>query len=286
MRTVHLLVNPASRRGAADANEVEADLERSGFRVLRLSPSGPDAIADEIERADPERVVAVGGDGLIHDSLPALAGTTIVLGIVPSGTGNDFARSLGLPRRRRSATRRSLGPDCAVDLLRVAFDDGTSAFAATVVTSGFSGRVNKTANERSFPRGQLKYTAASFTELRRLRSSEVVVEGSPELSGPSTIVAVANTRHFGGGMAIAPRADPTDGLLDLTIVGDVTAWQLALVLPTVFVGQHVHHPLVHTTTAKSVGIQQTDEVWADGERIGSGAFTVEVIPAGLRVAAF
>ncbi len=211
---------------------------------------------DEIERAAPERVVAVGGDGLIHHSLPALVGTGIVLGIVPSGTGNDFARSLGLPRRRRSSTLRSVGPDCAIDLLRVAFSDGTSALAATVVTAGFSGRVNKTANDRSFPRGQLKYTAASFTELRRLRSSAVVVEGSPELSGPCTMLAVANTRHFGGGMAIAPTADPTDGLLDLTIVGDVPAWQLALVLPTVFAGQHVRHPQVRTDTATAAGIQQ------------------------------
>lgn len=284
MRTVHLLVNPASRRGATDADAVETELGEMGIDVVRLSPSGPDTVAAAITAAEPERVIAVGGDGLIHRALPALAETGIVLGIVSSGTGNDFARSLELPRRRGSATRRSIGPDRVVDLLRVTFGDGSTALAATVVTAGFSGRVNKRANERSFPRGQLKYTVASLAELRQLHATDIVVENSPDLSGPCTLLAVANTPHFGGGMAIAPQADPTDGMLDLTVVGDVPAWQLALVLPTVFLGQHVRHPRVRTRTADAVGIGQADEVWADGERIGSGSFTVEVMPAALRVA--
>lgn len=231
-------------------------------------------------------MVAVGGDGLIHHALPALAGTDIILGMVPSGTGNDFARGLGLPSRRRRATRRALDRARSVDLLRVDFADGVSAIAATVVTAGFSGRVNRTANERSFPRGQLRYTVASFTELRRLTSFDLEFGEPSPLSGRSTILAVANTRFFGGGMSIAPAADPTDGCFDVVVVGDVPAWQLALVLPTVFVGQHVRHPQVRTDRARIASIRQDEEVWADGEPIGRGSFTVEVIPEALRVAGF
>lgn len=284
VRTVHLLVNPSSRRGATDAIAVESELRSLGVEVERLSTSGPHDVAPSIRRVGPERVVAVGGDGLVHHALPALAGTDTVLGMVPSGTGNDFARALGLSARRRRATRRALERARPVDLLRIGFGDGSTALAATVVTAGFSGRVNQTANERSFPRGQLRYTVASFTELRRLRPFEVEFEELPTLSGRATLLAVANTRYFGGGMAIAPAADPTDGRFDVTVVGDVSARQFAVVLPAVFLGQHVRHRAVGTGRGRSVSIRQDEDVWADGERIGSGSFTVEVVPEALLVA--
>lgn len=284
MRTVHLLVNPSSRRGATDAIAVESELTSLGVHVERLSTSGPDDVAPSIRRVSPERVVAVGGDGLVHHALPALAASDTVLGMVPSGTGNDFARALGLSARRRRATRRALEDARPVDLLRVEFSDGSSALVATVVTAGFSGNVNRTANERSFPRGQLRYTVASFTELRRLAPFEVELDELPTLSGPATLLAVANTRYFGGGMAIAPAADPTDGRFDVTVVGDVSVPQFALVLPAVFLGQHVRHRAVGTGSGRTVSICQNEEVWADGEQIGIGSFSVEVVPKALLVA--
>ena len=290
VRTVHLLVNPSARRGAVDGDTVRTLLTERGLRVEILDPDGPDDVAAVIERSAPDRVIAVGGDGLVHRALPALVGTGVELGLVPSGTGNDFARALGLPRRRRTAVERSLGSTTDVDVLSVRFTDGISSYAATIVTAGFSGRVNRTANERTFPRGQLKYTAASFTELRRLSSFPLEVRGLSDeldhtLSGPCALLAVANTRYFGGGMAIAPEADPTNGLFDIAIVGAVPAWQLGLVLPAVFIGQHVRHPKVFVVSGRAASFDQPEDVWADGERIGSGPFAVEIVEAGLRIAA-
>jgi diacylglycerol kinase (ATP) len=282
--TVHLLVNPSSRRGATDAVAVESELVTLGVHVERLSTSGPDDVAPSIQRAEPERVIAVGGDGLVHHALPALIGTETVLGMVPSGTGNDFARALGLPTRRRRAARRALAEPQPVDLLRVGFDNGSTVLAATVVTAGFSGNVNRTANERSFPRGQLRYTVAAFSELRRLTSFDVEFDELAALSGRATLLSIANTRFFGGGMAIAPDADPADGCFDATVVGDVSAWQFALVLPAVFVGQHVRHPAVTIGRGRSVSIRQGEDVWADGERIGRGPFSVEVMSEAVLVA--
>lgn len=289
LSVVHLLVNPASRRGAADADAVHDQLVAKGHRVERVVPDGPTDVADAIRRASPERVVAVGGDGLLHHALPALVESKTALGIVPSGTGNDFARAIGLPKRRAAAVDRAVGPTTAVDLLRVETADGASTLVATAVTAGFSGRVNATANARTFPKGQLKYTAASFTELRRLESFDldVVRDGVAHApTGPCAFFAVANTRFFGGGMAIAPEARATDGQLHLTIVGGVPAWKLALVLPTVFVGQHVRHPDVTDLAATSVHLDHDQDVWADGERIGSGAITVSIVPTALFVGAF
>lgn len=291
--TVHLLVNPASRRGATDADEVEQQLRAEGHRVERLDPSGADDVADAIRRASPDRVVAVGGDGLLHRALPALVHTEIGLGIVPSGTGNDFARALALPKRRSAATTRATGPVTAVDVLRATFGNGTSVYAASAVTAGFSGRVTATANARSFPKGQLKYTVASLIELRQLQPFELAVDsidGVPaeghQASGPCAFFAVANTRYFGGGMAIAPNADATDGRLHATVVSAVPAWQLALVLPTVFVGQHVRHPRVHEFAAASTRLEHDQEVWADGEPIGTGPVSIDVVPKALFVGAF
>lgn len=291
--TVHLLVNPSARRGADDAVHVADQLAGRGLRVEHITPDGPADVADAIRRAAPQRVIAVGGDGLIHHALPALVESSAALGIVPSGTGNDFARALSLPTRRPRAVDRAIGPISAVDVLRVERADGSTTYAASAVTAGFSGRVNATANARSFPKGQLKYTFASFSELGRLEAFELdaTLDGGGDLggahrSGPCSFFAVANTRFFGGGMAIAPAAEPADGRLHLTVVDGVSAWKLALVLPAVFVGQHVRHPSVSSQAATSVVLDHDQDVWADGERIGNGRICVSVVPSALFVAAF
>lgn len=284
--TVHVLVNPASRRGAADAAAVIEQLRAKGHQVERIEPDGQVDVSAAIRRTGPKRLVAVGGDGLIHHALPALVESKTALGIVPSGTGNDFARALGLPRRRAAAVDRALGPVTAVDVLQVEHADGRSTLVATAVTAGFSGRVNATANARSFPKGQLKYTVASFTELRRLEAFALGVTGIDNAGGPCSFFAVANTRFFGGGMAIAPKAEAADGQLHLTIVDAVPAWKLALVLPTVFIGQHIRHPNVSEIAATRVRLDHDQEVWADGESVGQGPITVSVMPKALFVGAF
>ncbi len=280
----------------SDATAVSHQLAAAGYEVERIEPDGTDDVAAAIRRVSARRVVAVGGDGLVHHALPALVEGEIALGIVPSGTGNDFARALGLPKRRSVAAERAIGPTTAVDLLRVEHGDGAETLVATSVTAGFSGRVNATANVRTFPKGQLKYTIASLTELRRLESfalrlSRVDVDGRDrgDRTDPDescSFFAVANTRYFGGGMAIAPKARATDGLLHVTVVGGVPAWKLAAVLPTVFIGQHVRHPSVSELSATRVDLEHDQDVWADGELIGSAGISVSVVPKALFVAAF
>lgn len=288
---MHLLVNPASRRGSADGDAVRSALVDRGCTIEVIEPAGADDVAAAIDRAGPDHVVAVGGDGLVHRALPALAHTDITLGIVPSGTGNDLARALGLPRKRAAAVERALGQTTTIDLLRAQVGGARPTLIHSVLTAGFSGRVNDAANRRSFPRGQLKYTVASVAELGRLRAVPLFGEVRTADGGGVTMVercaffAVANTRFFGGGMAIAPNASATDGLLHVVTVGDVPAWQLAAVLPTVFAGQHVRHPAVDQVDGVHVDIEQDESVWGDGELIGAGSVSVDVVPGALRVAA-
>ena len=298
-----LLVNPRARqgRGGGAAAAIVDRLTALGHSVRRIEPSSEAEVGPSLAAAIEDgidRVLIAGGDGLVHRSLPALVSTTagehgVPVGLLPIGTGNDFARALGVPRRRTRAVERAMGAVTPVDVLQIERQGQPATLVASVATAGFSGRVNATANARSFPRGQLKYTAASFTELRRLRPFHLAVGGggigradvAVELGGPCTFFAIANTRFFGGGMAIAPGADPSDGELTLVVVRSVPRWELAAVLPTVFLGQHVRHPRVEVWSGPRLEVDHDQMLWADGEEVGSGPFTVSVRPRALFVAA-
>ncbi len=290
MGRIHVIGNPQARRGRRDLSAVVDHLEGRDHEVVLVVADGPERVASAIaDRSDEiERLIMVGGDGLLHHLLPALAETSLVLGIVPSGTGNDFARALGLPSRRRAAVDRALGPAAPVDLLRVVGPgggDGASRWVATVLTTGFSGRVNDRANGLRFPRGQQKYTVATLAEVRRLRPVDVslTLDGA-EVGGSTTLVAVANTRYFGGGMEICPTADPDDGRLHVTVIEAVGAPMLLAVLPLVFIGQHVRHPSVRQAVGTVVELDSSEALWADGEPLGSGPVEVQVVPGALHVA--
>ncbi len=302
MPGVFLLVNPARtrRRGVDDA--IRNHLDGLAYTVTDIRPCGIDDIAPAVTRAlatrseaadGPDRLLIAGGDGLIHHALPALAGTDVEVGIVGVGTGNDFARALDLPGKVKAAVDAALGPTTPVDLIAAhhltaprptadppTTDDtagageGAPTYAASVVTGGFSGTVNARANGLRFPPGQQRYTVATLLELPRLEAVELhlTVDGE-EHELASAMFAVANTRYFGGGMAVCPDADPTDGLLDVTVVGPVGPVTLARVLPTVFSGRHVKHPQVTTYRGAEVRIATDSDLWADGERFGGQTFT-------------
>jgi diacylglycerol kinase (ATP) len=247
-----------------------------GSTMVELAPSCIDeisgVIADACE-AGMTRLVIAGGDGLIHHALPALAcAEGVTVGIVPVGTGNDFARGLGLPTKVEPATEVALAAATSpVDLISVGPDDG---WAASVVTGGFSGQVNARANRLRFPPGQQRYTVATLLELHQLQTVDLRldIDGEPhELT--SSLFAIANSRYFGGGMAICPDALPTDGLLDVTVIGPTSRFELARMLPTVFSGRHVDHRAVTTYRAKQVEVVTDVDLWADGEPLAGRTFT-------------
>ncbi|MEL7209277.1 MAG: diacylglycerol kinase family protein [Actinomycetota bacterium] len=274
MAGLYLLVNPARTRRRGVDERIRSQLANQGHRAEQIRPDGVDDIAPAITRAnangDVERLLIAGGDGLLHHALPALAGSGIDVGIVGVGTGNDFARALGLPTRVAPAVTAALAPARPVDL--VATGDGR--YAASVVTGGFSGTVNARANNLRFPPGQQRYTVATLLELPRLQAVDLqlTVDGDHH-DLTSSMFAVANTRFFGGGMAICPDATPTDGLLDVTVIGPTGALTLGRMLPTVFSGRHVRHPAVTTYRGAEITITTDTALWADGEPFGGQTFT-------------
>ena len=287
MSTVHVLANPAARkgRGAAHYAKVLDALRAHGapFRELNANSAADARAALRPVVAVPgARVVLVGGDGLVHLALQELATNDAVLGVIPAGSGNDFAHALGLDKGPLDEQiTRALGDDHPLDAIRA----GTT-WVASVATVGFAASVNARANALRWPRGGARYTLATFAVLPRLRAVPLTLELDGEPTAViTTMLAIANTSYFGGGMEICPDARPDDGLLDIAVIGDVRPLTLLRVFPKVFRGTHTAHPKCTMYRAKQVRLLDTStELWGDGELVGPAPIALEAVAGAFRVA--
>lgn len=294
-KRLSVLVNPSAGgdRGLIRARRIVGELADLGWTVDLTRLSGPDDVGDSIRRlqkAGADRVVLAGGDGMIHLALPALVNSNMVAGIVATGTGNDFCRGLGLPSNRRAALSHAVSDTVnPVDVIELEMPGGTEAgamrYAASVVTFGFSGRVNAMANTMRFPRGVSRYTVATARQLGRLEPISVRMgfDDEPVQERQVAFVAVGNTPYFGGGMRICPHAAHDDGLMDVVVVEPVSAATLARVLPLVFLGKHVGHRAVSVHRCASFEVRGNEPLWADGESLGCSAAHLRVRSGALRV---
>lgn len=322
---VVVLVSPAAGRGRGEATggEVVARLRAAGHRVSvvdRPDPRAATAATRALLAADPPRrpaaLVVVGGDGSLHVALNALLGPdggpgpagvreapdppTVPLGVVPCGTGNDFAASLGLPRDTAAAVtavdrRLRDGTRWAVDAVHVAPDPHGSTEApwdgerwyAGVLSAGFDAVVSERANTMTWVQGSARYALAVARELPPYRPRRYALDLDGETWEPEALlVSVANTRAYGGGMHIAPGADPADGALEVVVVRPLSKLRFLGLFPRVYRGTHVELPHVEVRRAKRVRVAVTDAraplvAYADGERLAPLPLTCEVRPAAV-----
>ena len=288
-REIALLTNPTSGKGKGARNRdvALARLRESGFVVRNLQGRDGDealdlargCVADGVEA-----LVLCGGDGLVHLGVQAVAGTGVPLGLIPSGTGNDVARYLGLPRTdpvaaadRVIASRRR-----TIDLAR----SGDRWFV-TVLAAGFDAIVNERANAMTWPRGQMRYNLATLAELRTFRPLPYVLQLDDEtVECEAMLVAVGNGPSFGGGLRITEGALLDDGLLDVVVITRMSKPKLVRSYPRLFTGkiggvaEYVHRR-VRSVTVAAPGIVS----YADGERFGPLPLTVECVPGALVVIA-
>ncbi|MCW4384930.1 diacylglycerol kinase family protein [Salinibacterium sp. SYSU T00001] len=287
--------NAAFGRGRDVAPLALAELSAAGHDVSALTAASFEelraAAAAELEHGA-DALVVVGGDGMVSLGVNLVAGTQTPLGIVPSGTGNDAARNLGIPVGNTEAATRMLVATLehqprVIDTGRATLADGTSRWFVGVLSAGFDAVVNERANRLRWPRGPRRYTLAIVWELLRFRpvAYRVEIDGVP-LERRAMLAAVANSTSFGGGMTITPEARLDDGELDLFLVAPLTKLQFLRLFPSVYTGGHVTHPSVSIVRARSVRLDADAAVaYADGERLGELPVTVEVVPGALRVLA-
>lgn len=294
---VALLANPAARAGAhtGAAMRAAARLREHGVRTAIVS-GGSAAESSELLRAaidaGVDAVAVVGGDGTVRLAAQEVAGRGIPLGIVPAGTGNDFAATLGLRELDAEAAADAIaaGFTRRVDLARVTRADGTSEFFATVLASGFDSKVNDRANAMRWPRGGSRYNIAILQEFLTLAGIPYEVDyeaadGSRNrFVGDLVMATVGNGRTYGGGIPICPDADPADGLLDLVLVRPAGRARLLRLLPRVYRGTHARVPEVQMHRVRSVRLSSSAvTAYADGDPIGVLPLTIDVAPGALTV---
>jgi diacylglycerol kinase (ATP) len=235
-------------------------------------------------------VVALGGDGTMLAALQAVAEHPVALGIIPAGTGNDFAMAVGVPAdpvvaARAAAADLRAGGLRRVDLARIEAAGRHPVWLGAVLAAGFDAIVNERANRMTFPRGPRRYDLAMLVELLGLRARRYRLRLDGVASEvDAVLVAVGNTASYGGGMRICPDADPCDGLLDVVIGGRLSRAALIGLSAKVYRGEHVGHRLVSVTRARVVELASDGiTVYADGERVHPLPVTVTCVPGALRL---
>ncbi len=279
--------------GNRRAPKALAYLRSQRHEVIELTatdtPGTIAAIRNAIVADGAKRIVVVGGDGMVHAAANAIAPLAseypdVVLGIIALGSGNDFARALGLIiDDELAAAKACLEPAKPVDLLETSY-----GWVATVATCGFPARVNRRANSMRRPKGSLKYTVATIAVLPSLGSDaiDLSLDDAAWAKADLHLLAIGNTAYFGGGMKICPDARFDDALAEVVQVTSLGRLEVLRFLPSVFPGKHVHNERTKVQRALTISLRADSnvELWGDGEFLGVLPATVEVRPNAIRVA--
>ena len=292
-----VIVNPSSASGSTGEAwpQIASDLRSQfgSFRVVFTKRRGDAAaLAGEAARKGAKFIIACGGDGTVSEVANGIlsSGKDVELGILPSGTGGDFRRTLEIPSQSRAAARvLSTGRTVKIDVGRVSFIDNNGNEAMRyflgVASCGMSTKViERVKSEKVSFASSLLQTAMRTTPIRLA----VQLDDSHERHLVVLNLCVANARYFGGGMKIAPDAKLTDGKFDVIGVGDLGALKIFTSAPRVYMGSHLSLPEVSHALARKVTIRPADRgsevsLEIDGELPGKLPATFQIIQEALRV---
>ena len=282
-----VIVNPSAGGGRAGRvlEEIQPALSARGleYHVERTQSLEHGRELARLAGAAGETAVALGGDGLVGAVADALKHSDAVVGVLPGGRGNDFARALGIPRDVQGACDvLATGVVRELDLGQV----GTATFIG-IASCGFDSDANRVANETRLVRGNLVYAYGALRTLATWRPArfEVRIDGGEVRQMRGYTVAAANSKAYGGGMFMAPAASLEDGMLDVVLVADVPKLRFLALLPTVFKGLHVRQPNVEVLRTSEVQIRADRPfvLYADGDPIAELPVTVRCLPKAVRV---
>jgi diacylglycerol kinase (ATP) len=264
-----------------------------GETVRSTAPGEIAALAQQAASDGARLVVAVGGDGTAHEAVNGLlrgdGGTELAL--LPRGTGDDFARALGVPGEFEQALAVARdGSVRTIDAGRVTYASGdgeAEAFFCSMAGVGMSGAVaRRLQTTTKVLGGKLAGVIATLAIFSRWTNVELQVQVDGESrSGLMEDVMVANTEYHNGGMRLLPGANPDDGIFDVLLIGDVTKRELVRVLPKIYRGTHLPHPKAELLRGRTVTVESATPlpIELDGEQPGSTPVRFEVLPGVLRV---
>ena len=300
MPRMRIIVNPAAGAGktAKKWPQIMTLLKSLGLDFkhdITEAPGHAVELAKAAVKKGYKLVVSVGGDGTIHEIVNGLyeagATTDVAVGIINTGTGADYIRTLGVPRRYKEACKCLLSQGRrTVDLGVVEYTKGGQRKKRLFVNFagiGFDAEVVKATTEKFKALGDMpSYLMGLFSTLMSYENRDVsiIVDGEHGERRICTIM-LNNGRYAGGGMMPAPNADPGDGFFDLVIIDDITKPDLIMSIPRIYRGTHLTHPKVTLMRAREVEIIpiMTSAVQADGELLGEAPARFSVLPAALKI---
>lgn len=294
------LVNPAAANGSTGRRWPElarraAALGLQGETLVSERPGHLAELAAEAAAAGATAIVVVGGDGTVHEVVDGLAragaSDRVELGLIPFGTGRDFARSLRIPRRLDDALEVVRGGRVrTVDIGRATYasDNGEAvAHFANFAGAGISGAIADRANRttKAFG-GRLSFIWATLAVFTRWQPTEMTVEIDGERRQVLLLEALAmNGDYTAGGMWVAPEASLEDGTFDVVLIGDFSKAEFTTTFPKIYRGTHVSHAKVEIVRARELRVDAPSPlpIVLDGEQPGTTPVRFEVVPGALRV---
>jgi diacylglycerol kinase (ATP) len=296
MTTLGIVINPSSGRGKGKILGEQALVEFAKHAIKIIDLSATDFISaaknarDAVEKKIIDGLVVVGGDGMFHLAVNAVASTQIPVGLIAAGTGNDSARVLGLPIHDAvsavNALVAKIGNTRKVDLIQAKSND-RSFYSFGAVSAGFDALVNARANTWSWIAGPVKYRLAMYRELAAFKpiSYRAVVDGVEKIF-EAILCTIANSPAYGGGLLITPDAKVDDGKLDLFVLKAISRLELIKLFPKVYYGGHVDHPAVEIIRVESLELYSEGmPAYADGEHVGAAPVSCVISPKSLNVLA-
>jgi diacylglycerol kinase (ATP) len=242
-----------------------------------------------------EYLVAVGGDGTVNEVangiLHSANADTMTLGVISTGTGSDFARSVGIPRHYvRACSCLASSRRVLIDVGVIEFQSNGESLRRFFVNSagiGFdAAAVETTERLPKYFGGTIPYVVGLLRTLLGYQNKSVRLHiGDRSESARILSVVVSNGRYIGGGMHVAPEASLNDSLLDVVVIGDIGKFDLLKSIPMIYKGTHGNHPKVSIEKAARVTVESSERilVQADGELLGEGPATFSLMPAALNV---
>ncbi|WP_134683591.1 diacylglycerol/lipid kinase family protein [Brevibacillus migulae] len=298
---IGFVVNPAAGngRGKRAWEKVRRELIKEKVeyqaRITEKSGEARQLTQELLRQGHLEKIVAIGGDGTLNEVVNGLvdSGADCLLGHIPAGSGNDFARAYHLPMEPVAAWKciEAGEGEKTIDLLMM-----NDRVAVNAIGAGFDGKIAKTANEASYKKmcnqvglGKLAYIISMLRVLFSYRPCDLTLTIEDELHEckQAWMIVVSNIANYGGGMQICPHAVSDDGRAEVCVISNISRWQLLRAFPKIFTGEHTSHPAVRFYHGRSIRVESEDslDVHADGEAIAKTPVTVALLANRLRIIA-
>ena len=301
MSYARVIVNPAAGAGKSIHKwpQIKHTMHNSGLRFedeITEAPGHAIELAKSAAIKGYDMVVAVGGDGTLNEVVNGLyqAGSLkdVTLGIVSTGTGSDYVRTVGTPRNYEEACRCLVQPrKLLTDLGMVEYTRNGAPVKRIFINFagiGFDAEIVRATTQKFKALGSTpSYLMGVLSTFLSYQNQEVSIniDGAASENKICTVI-VSHGKYGGGGMLVAPHADPADGLLDVTMIDNINKFDLLWSFPRIYKGTHLTHPRVSTKRAKDITLKPAQQMTlqADGELLGQTPARFGVLPGILSIA--